>query len=128
MSTVFIKSNLQHVAFKRKDAFVSRAVCYSNISADEFLNRLSSNSGINKGTLYTTCYEIAKSLKTLVFQGHSVTVPEIGTFRFSVKAKASDTADKAGANNVYHRTINFLPDKAIKKELNSVVLKNIPDN
>lgn len=127
MSTVFIKSNLQNIAFRRENAYITRAVCYSNISAEEFLDIMSRNSGINKGTLYTTCYEIAKSLKTLVFQGHSVTVPEIGTFRFSVKAKASDTADKAGANNVYHRTINFLPDKAIKKELNSVVLKNIPD-
>lgn len=128
MSTVFIKSNLQHVAFKRKDAFVSRAVCYSNISADEFLNRLSSNSGINKGILYASCYEIAKTLKTFLFQGHSVTVPGIGTFRFAVKAKAADSEFDAGASKVYRKSIHFLPDKNFKKELKSVVLKNIPDN
>lgn len=126
MNTVFIKSNLQNIAFRRENAYITRAVCYSNISAEEFLDTMSRNSGINKGSLYTACYEIAKTLKTFVLQGHSVTVPEIGTFRFSVKAKAADSEYDAGASKVYRKSILFLPNKNFKKELKSVKLKNTP--
>lgn len=126
MSKVILKSNLQNLAFKKESAYVTRAVAYTTIDSEAFLDRVKDNSGIDKGTVYAVADAIAKEFRNFIANGHTVSVPGIGHFRFVVNAKAAATAEEAGAGKVYRRKVVYTPVKALKTILkNTTLVSNV---
>ena len=121
MSTINLKSKYQKFAFEGKEGgYVTRAVTYSRITSKNFLKHVARNSGVSKGALYAAADAIAKEFQNLLLIGHSVEIPEIGTFRVSISAKSAETADQAGAHTVYRRRVLYHPCVDIKEQLNDV--------
>lgn len=124
MSTVRLKTATQHIATVGKDMVVTRMVTYSKISADDVLDRAAENSGINRGQLAASMHAILQTFRNFVCNGHSVELPELGTFRFAINAYAveTDNADSAGAEQVYRRKVIYHPSTKVKSDLEDISL------
>ena len=115
MGKVVLKTNLQMIALKKKDAWVTRSVTYSRIDADELLNRAAANSGIRRGIIYQAADAINNEFANFLMNGHSVELPLIGTFRFGVNAHVADTEEAAGADKVYRRKLIYRPSTELRR-------------
>ncbi len=127
MGKIWIKSKLQNLAMKKKEAYVTRSVTLPRIDKDQLLERAADNSGIRRGVVYAAADAITNEIENFLMNGHSVEVPLLGNFRFGVKAKATDTRKEAGASQVYRRRIIYKPSKPIWRRLQTVNLVDIDE-
>lgn len=127
MTKIWIKSNLQKLAMKKKNAYLTRSVTLPKIDKDTLLARAAANSGMRKGIVYQAADAICNEFENFVMTGHPVELPLIGTFRFGVQAHASDTKEDAGAEKVYRRKIYYTPNVSLKRMLKGVHLEDITE-
>ena len=127
MSKIWIRSRLQKLAMKKKNAYVTRSVTLPKIDKDTLLERAADNSGIRKGVVYAAADAITNEIENFLLNGHSVEVPLLGSFRFGVKAHASDTQEGAGVEQIYRRRIIYTPHAAIKRLIKTVNLVDVTE-
>lgn len=60
-----------------------------------------------------------------LMEGNIVDLGDFGTFRLSVKAEGSDSADEVTANNVKNVNVRFTPGKEFKLALGGVTFKKL---
>lgn len=125
MAKVWLKSNLQKLAMKKKNAYVTRSVTLPRIDKDTLLARAADNSGIRRGIFYQAVDALCNEFKNFLMNGHSVEVPEVGSFRFSVNAYATDELENAGAAAVHRRKIHYVPNKDLWRQLQQVSLIDV---
>lgn len=127
MSKIWLKSKLQNLAMKKKEAYVTRSVTLPKIDKDTLLARAAANSGIRKGLIYQAADAIVNEFENFVLTGHPVELPLVGTFRFGINAKAQDKQEDAGAAAVYRRKIVYTPNITLKRMLKTVGLVDISE-
>ena len=125
MAKIYLRSRLQKLAMKKKNAYVTRPVYYARITGDELLDRAADNSKLRKSEIYLAAEAITREFRNFLQNGHAVTIPEIGTFRFSFRAHATDTLEEAGAEQVYRRRIMFQPNVSLKRLLSGISLEDV---
>ena len=86
MAKVWLKSKLQNLAMKKKEAYVTRSITLPRIDKDTLLARAADNSGIRRGVFYQAVDALCNEFKNFLMNGHSVEVPEVGSSRFGVNA------------------------------------------
>lgn len=123
MAKVWLKSKLQNLAMKKKEAYVTRSFTLPRITAEQLMARALDNSGLRKGVFYAAVDALCNEFKNFLMNGHSVEVSEVGSFRFGVNAKATDTEAEAGAGQVYRRKILYVPNKNLWRMLQQVSLE-----
>ena len=109
------------------------------ISGDEFIDTLASHTGLSTATIKGVLTGVAYELATLLGQGHSVNLPDIGTFSIGIRLdeerkkqldaeqKAAQQAEDEGveaqkvsdpnALSLKLRHINFRKDRKLFKEV-----------
>ncbi len=127
MAKVWIKSKLQNLAMKKKEAYVTRSVTLPRIDKEQLLERAADNSGLNRGIIYAAADAICREFENFIMNGHSVEIPLVGSFRYGINAKATDTAAEAGAAQVYRRKIRYVPSKELWHKLQQVTLAEQPE-
>lgn len=127
MSKIWIRAKLQKLAMKKKNAFVTRSITLPRIDKDTLLERAAANSGIRKGVIYSATDAITNEIENFLLNGHSVELPLLGSFRFGVKAKATDEEPDSAVEQVYRRRIIYKPSKAIWRKLQSVNLIDVTE-
>ena len=90
---------------------------YSKLSAAKVIEEASSHSGIGKGALKGAWDAIGDVIRSWVTEGHSVTIPGLGTLRFSVQAKAVADVNDVAKNLITARKVVFTPDTNILNTL-----------
>ncbi len=125
MAKIYLRSKLQNLAMKKKDAYVTRPVYYARITGDELLERAADNSKLRKSEIYLAAEAITREFRNFLQNGHAVTIPEIGTFRFGFRAHATDTLAEAGAAQVYRRRIIYQPCMDLRRQINTVTLEDV---
>lgn len=120
---VILKSNLMNLAFKKESAYVIRNDNYTLISNNEFISAVQRNSGLDAHIVQAASDAIAKEFQNLLLNGHAVTVPGLGIFRFALNAKAKATQEEAGASAVYRKKILYRPTKELKVGLSKIALE-----
>ena len=86
---------------------------YSKLDADKVLDEANAHSGIGKGALKGAWDAIGDVISTWVTEGHSVTIPGLGTIRFSVQAKAVEDVNDVAKNLITSRKVVFTPNTSI---------------
>ncbi|MBO7068936.1 MAG: chitobiase/beta-hexosaminidase C-terminal domain-containing protein [Bacteroidaceae bacterium] len=86
---------------------------YSKLSANKVLDEANSHSGIGKGSLKGAWDAIGEVVRSWVTEGHSVTIPGLGTIRFSVQAKAVEDVEDVAKKLITNRKVVFTPDPEI---------------
>lgn len=120
---VILKSNLMNIAFKKESLYVIRNDSYSMISSKSFIEAVQRNSGLDAHIIQAASDAIAKEFQNLLLNGHAVTVPGLGIFRFALNAKATDTQEEAGAAAVKRKKILYRPTKDLKTGLSKISLE-----
>ena len=130
MATINIKTNLRRVKFlgqdEETDVYVTSPITYSKISSEDLLEAAARNSGINEATIYAGMKAVVNEFENFLMNGHSVQVPNLGTFRLSLRAKAVATQQEAGANAIYRRSILYTPTTRLKAKLKNINISAIP--
>lgn len=128
MGKIVLKSNLQTIAAieGKPKKYVTRAVHYSTIDGDTFIDFVARNTRLDRYVVKAAAGAIAKEFANFVFNGHSVSVPGIGIFRFGVQAKASKKQEDATTKKVYRRKILYRPATDIKTLVKNTSLEDQP--
>ena len=116
-----INARQQKLKFDKKSEgtymYVMHVNQYSKLSAAKVIEEASSHSGIGKGALKGAWDAIGDVIRSWVTEGHSVTIPGLGTLRFSVQAKAVADVNDVAKNLITARKVVFTPDTNILNTL-----------
>lgn len=82
---------------------------YSKLNASKVIEEASAHSGIGRGVLKGAWDAIGDVIRAWVTEGHSVTIPGLGTIRFSVQAKAVEDVNDVAKNLITSRKVVFTP-------------------
>lgn len=97
--------------------FIMQAEIYSTLKQDKVISEASIRSGLPKGTVNAAWEAIGEVIKAWTTEGHSVTVPGLGTMRFGVQADAVSKVEDVSTGLITTRKVIFTPSTAIKQEL-----------
>ena len=60
---------------------------------------------------------IVKAIEAFCLNGHSVTIPELGTFRVTVSSSGTNTEEEFSKENIRGIKMRFLPNSRLRYEL-----------
>ena len=86
---------------------------YSKLSESKVLDEACAHSGIGRGALKGAWDAIGDVIRSWVTEGHSVTIPGLGTIRFSVQAKSVTDVNDVAKNLITSRKVVFTPTSNI---------------
>ena len=116
-----IKAQQTLVKFNKTDAgtlrYLMRPEKYSNLTETKVINEASVRSGIAKGALKGAWDAIGEVIKAWVTEGHSVSIPGLGTLRFGMNAQAVEDVNEVAKSLIRTRKVVFTPSVDIKREL-----------
>ena len=116
-----IKAQQTLVKFSKTDAgtlrYVMRPEKYSLLSESKVINEASVRSGIAKGALKGAWDAIGEVIKAWVTEGHSVSIPGLGTLRFGMNAEAVEDVNEVAKSLIRTRKVVYTPSVDIKREL-----------
>lgn len=125
MAKIKVQVKKQYSGVLGRSGYVTRSLRYSRISAREVVEYAAQNSGINRGQLMAAMYALEQSFENFLFNGHSVELAEIGTFRISVQAKMGESAGDGGSAAVHTRKIVYLPSVQLKHSLKEMTVEQV---
>ena len=119
--TIVIKTKKQTFAAMEREGYVTRPVRYTTIKAADLVDAASRNNSIPKSYIETACEAIANEFQNYILNGHSVQVPQVGTFRLVLKVKSKETADET---TIKSRQIRLRAGKELSSLLNRLNFVN----
>lgn len=126
MSKLVLKSKQQPIkvgAHKGEDMYVMKVDHYSTMSAEDVLVYASQISGIQEGHLKPAWGAIGDALLYFALQGHIVEIPGLGNIRAEIHAHARKLPSEVSTKDVYRRKFLLMPNKKLKKQLDSARLE-----
>ena len=84
------------------------------MSEQDFVERIVQKNTVTRADVLAVIASIAEELVYSIRNGNSVTLPEIGTFGFSLKTKGAETKDKFTADNIKTLHVRFKPSSKLK--------------
>ena len=126
MANVWLKKSLFNMAAKKKEIYCTRNVTLPRISSSDLVAAAARNSGLDRGTLQAAMDALNKEFQNYLLIGHSVEVPNIGTFRFRINAHGTDTEQEAGAGQIYTRKIWFQCNRELWRLCQAVQFEQMP--
>ncbi len=128
MAKILVKTNKQRIACAEKEAYVTRTVSYLPIDEDALMEAAARNSGIKKSVIFSATCAMNNEFQNFLLKGHSVHIPQLGTFRFGINAKSVDTEEEISLDSVYRRKILFTPCVELKRRANEVELVSLQES
>lgn len=99
--------------------YVLHADTYSKLKEAKVIEEASTHSGIGKGALKGAWDAIGDVIRAWVTEGHSVTIPGLGTMRFSLSGKSVVDVNDVAASLITGRKVVYTPSPEIKEILKS---------
>ncbi len=120
----------QRQTFMGEKKLYANIVSYSNINSKKLIDYMVANSGINKSTAIAAVYALRSILRNYLCNGHTVQIPQLGTFSLYCSAKAQADKKDVKASTVKRLKIRFTPEATISNAVKSVKFKGIvnPDD
>ena len=86
----------------------------NQMSANQFIENIVQTNTVTRADVLAVLASIKQELVSCIRNGQSVTLGEIGTFRFTMKCKGALTRDKFTSDNIKKVLIRFLPSSTLK--------------
>ena len=103
--------------------YVMMPELYTALSQDKVIKEAALRSGVSKGVMQA-CWDAAgEVIKAWATEGHSVSLPGLGTMRFGLRAKSVDDVNKVKAGLIKSRRIIFTPAVELKEELANTAIQ-----
>ena len=124
MSKLIVKAQEQNVNYLKtnqvKSGYVLRPVQYSRIEAKDLVEYCSKNSYVPKAFLQSSITAIIDAMENFLMNGHSIELPDFGTFSISCECSVAATAATAGMEQFKGLKINFRPATSLKQKIDNV--------
>ena len=118
-----INAKQQKLQFVKNGPYVYRYVMhaeqYNKLDQSKVLEEAAAHSGIAKGALKGSWDAIGEVIKNWVTEGHSVTIPGLGSIRFGVQAQAVEDVNDVAKELIRTRKVIFTPSTDILNALKS---------
>ena len=123
----------RNIAILNKEALVGQADRYSTIEYKAIVAYAAKAAAVPESSIEMAMEAIFDAMNYFVLNGHSVQIPNLGTFSIGVRAKSAASEQSFQNNfaqNLRNVKINFLPDPELKQMLASTSIKTtseVPD-
>ena len=123
----------RNIAILNKEALVGQADRYSTIEYNAIVAYAAKAAAVPESSVEMAMEAIFDAMNYFVLNGHSVQIPNLGTFSIGVRAKSAASEQSFQNNfaqNLRNVKINFLPDPELKQMLASTSIKTtseVPD-
>ena len=112
-----IERNVSFTKGEEKWAYVLQADLYSKLSADKVIQEAALRSGISRGSINAAWDAIGEVIKAWATEGHSVTIPGLGSMRFGINATSVEDVNMVVSSLITSSRVIFTPNTDIKQEL-----------
>lgn len=100
-------------------------VSYKNIGNDELIEYMVQNSGINKTVAIASAAALRQIFFNYVLNGHTVVIPQLGTFSLNARTKAVSELKDCGAGCIQGLKLRFTPVKTTLNACKAVKFRGI---
>ena len=87
------------------------------MSEQDFVERIVQKNTVTRADVLAVIASIREELVYSIRNGNSVTLPEIGTFGFTIKTRGAETKAKFVADNIKSRLVRFKPSAKLKYDV-----------
>ena len=118
------------IGFNGKEQLVGRADRYSTIEYAALIEYAAKAAAVPESSIEMAMESIFDAMNYFVLNGHSVQIPNLGTFSIAVSAKTTATEQEFTnnfANNLRGVKVNFLPDPEMKAMIANTAIKTSVD-
>ena len=116
-----IKAKEKKMKFSKESEGVYRYVMvpelYSTLDQQKVIEEAAIRSGVSQGVMAACWKGAGDVIRAWATEGHSVTLPGLGTMRFGLSAKSVEDVNDVKKNLIKTRRIIFTPSSALKQEL-----------
>ena len=115
-----LKAVERNVSFQKgveKWAYVLQTDLYSTLTQAKVIQEAAIRSGISRGAINAAWDAIGEVIKSWATEGHSVSVPGLGTMRFGIRSTSVENVNDVATALITSRRVIFTPNTEIKDEL-----------
>ena len=87
------------------------------MSEQDFVERIVQKNTVTRADVLAVISSIREELVYSIRNGNSVTLPEIGTFGFTIKTRGAETKAKFVADNIKSLLVRFKPSSKLKYDV-----------
>ncbi len=87
------------------------------MSEQDFVERIVQKNTVTRADVLAVIASIREELVYSIRNGNSVTLPEIGTFGFTIKTRGAETKAKFVADNIKSLLMRFKPSSKLKYDV-----------
>ena len=87
------------------------------MSEQDFVERIVQKNTVTRADVLAVIASIREELVYSIRNGNSVTLPEIGTFGFTIKTRGAETKAKFVADNIKQLLVRFKPSSTLKYDV-----------
>ena len=117
---VNINYKKRRIAYNDTEMLVGRSIRYSTIPYAAVVSYAAQAAGVPESSIEISMGALYDAMNYFVLNGHSVKIPNLGTFYLSVQVKSAATKEEFVANfsqNLRHVSIRFLPAPELKAKI-----------
>ena len=89
----------------------------TQMSASQFIENIVQTNTVTRADVLAVLASIKQELVNCIRNGQSVTLGEIGTFRFTIKTRGAETKAKFVADNIKSLLVRFKPSSKLKYDV-----------
>lgn len=118
----------RRIAYNDTEMLVGQAMRYSTIPYESVVSYASQAAGVPESRIKISMEALYDAMDYFVLNGHSVKIPNLGTFYPSVRVKSTATKEEFVANfneNLRNITIRFLPDPELKDKIAKTAINTL---
>ena len=121
----------RRIAFNNSEKLVGQAVRYTTIDYASVVSYAAKAANVPESSVEMAMEAIFDAMNYFVLNGHSVQIPNLGTFSLSVSVKSSTSEAEFSANfakNLRRVYIRFLPDPELRAMIASTAINTSVDD
>ncbi len=125
---VNISFKKRRIAYNNTEMLVGQSDRYSTISYASVVSYAAQAAGVQESSIEMSMEALFDAMNYFVLNGHSVKIPNLGTFYLSVRVKSAATKEEFIANfaqNLRNVSIRFLPAPELKDRIAATTINTL---
>ena len=118
----------RRIAYNNTERLVGQAIRYTTIPYASVISYAAQAAGVPESSIEISMEALFDAMNYFVLNGHSVKIPNLGTFYLSVRVKSAATKEEFIANfeqNLRHVSICFLPSPELKAKIAKTTINTV---
>lgn len=118
----------RRIAYNNTEMLVGQAIRYTTIPYASVISYAAQAAGVPESSIEISMEALFDAMNYFVLNGHSVKIPNLGTFYLSVRVKSAATKEEFIENfakDLHQIFIRFRPAPALKAKIAATAIKTL---